>query len=270
MLRMSVDEHLLKEAEFGKLPFDIFALEKWDYSQPLEQDQEQWNRLAREWLNLDARGRHSLTPVATPTIDEINRVFVPHQTVRERNLSTKARMAHQSPVWLRTCYSPELASVYKGWVNSELDYVSRRGTQVLDDEALYAPFADDWSCVLLRVPAIADAVHYVFEDDGNLWNPREYFDPPGKGEEFMMPFYEAMVEEKTLLFLIDEEALRDKLVKILWLDIHGTCVWDNRLSPDQVLAFTGRMFDGASLAALYEEFPADPKLYKRSRILQID
>ncbi|KAI0856095.1 hypothetical protein F4860DRAFT_426685 [Xylaria cubensis] len=277
MATLPTDDQLLKQAELGKLPFDIFALENWDYARPIEQDQEQWDSLAQEWLDLDARGRHpyhcddeALPRIATATADHMNRVLVPHQTVRERNLSTRTGSAHRSPVWLRTCYCPELASVYTKWC-IDLEYELGHWAWVLDDEALYAPFAFNWSRVLLRVPAIADAVRYTYEDDGNLWDPREDCEPPGQDEEFKKMFYEAMVKEKTMLFLVDEEALRDELIKVLWLDINGACVWDNRLRPSQMLSFRGQIFDsGGSLAALYENFPDDPGLYKRGLLLTID
>ncbi|KAI0972270.1 hypothetical protein F4678DRAFT_56212 [Xylaria arbuscula] len=265
-------DQLLEQAALGKLPFDIFALEKWDYPQPVEQDQEQWNRLAQEWLNLDARSRHPYhnDNQTTATPDQMNRVLVPHQTIGERNVSVRAAEGHFAPVWLRTCYSPELASVYDEWT-VDLEYELHHWSQVLDDEALYAPFAAEWSRLLLRVPGIADTVRYTVEGDGNLWDPAEHYDPPGPDEDYKMPLYEAMIKERTMLFLIDEEALRDKLVKVLWLDIHGVCVWDNRLHSDQMLAFRGQTFDsGGSLAALYENFPDDPELYKRGLVLDVN
>ncbi|KAI0516869.1 hypothetical protein F5B22DRAFT_646603 [Xylaria bambusicola] len=228
----STADKIFEGAELGKLPFDIFALERWDYSRPVEQDQEQWDHLAREWLDLDARGRHPYHPLtpesreAPATAEQMSRVLVPRQTMKERNLSVVTEMGHGSPVWLRTCYSPELASVYTEWCDSmELDS--------LDDVG-------------------------------------EYYDPPGEGEEFKMPLYEAKLKEKTMMFLIDEEALRDNLIKVLWLDIHGACVWDNRLPPDDMLAFKGRMFDGGSLADLSEEFEDDEEMYERGAVLNIN
>ncbi|KAI0439809.1 hypothetical protein F4803DRAFT_23816 [Xylaria telfairii] len=272
----SADDQLLEEAELGKLPFDIFALEKWDYARPVQQDQEQWDRLALEWLHLDARGRHPYHGVedarrANATSEQMNRVLVPHQTNRERNLSVRAEMGRYSPIWLRTCYSSELASVYAEWRNSiDLESVLGHWSQILDDEALYAPFAADWSRVLLRVPAIADTVRYTYETDSIMRDVSEDYEPPGEDEEFKMPLYEAMIKEKTILFLVDEEALRDKLIKVLWLDIHGTCIWDNRLPPEKMLGFKGRMFDGGSLATLSEDFEDDAEMYERSTVLDIN
>lgn len=72
-----------------------------------------------------------------------------------------------------------------------------------------------------------------------------------------------------MLFLADKEALRTGLAKILWLDIHGACVWENRLDPRRLLAFQGRMHDEGSLAGLYEDCE-DPEVYKLGAILHVD
>ena len=208
--------------------------------------------------------------MAKATVDQMNRVLAPHQAIHERNISDEAGSGHLSPIWLRTCYDSELASVHDKWIY-DLEDSMGHWALILDDEALYAPFAADWSSVLYRVPAIADSVRYIFEDDGNLYDRAKFYDPPGKGEEYKIPWYEAMIKETTMLLLIDEEALREKLVKLLWLDIHGNCVWDNRLRADRMLEFRGKMFAiGGSLDALYENFPDDPKVYERGFILDID
>ncbi|KAI1764237.1 hypothetical protein GGR53DRAFT_327485 [Hypoxylon sp. FL1150] len=264
-------ETLDEEAGFGKLPFDIYVLERWDYSRAAEQDQQQWDDLARAWLALDARGRHpyhelSRTRQATPTPAEIERVLAPHQTVRERNLSLRTELGRYAPVWLRTCYSPELTDTYASWHSQDLGQVLGHYTQILDNEAVYASCAGDWSRVLLRVPAIADTVRYVYETDAAL--QADDWEPPGPGEEFKMPVFEAKCKEKTLLFLIDEEALRAGLIKILWLDIHGNCVWENRLNPRKKLEFAGRMHDGGSLGDLYEDYE-DEEMYESGAVLDI-
>ncbi|CAJ2512947.1 Uu.00g010660.m01.CDS01 [Anthostomella pinea] len=203
--------------------------EKWDLSRPVEQDQEQWNALARQWLSLDHRGRHSYHRLVQPgesaaTEDQMHRILTRHQTVRERNLSFWVHSGRNSPVWLRTCYLPELAVI-------------------LDDEALYAPLAEDWSRILLRVPVIPDTGRYSYGEEV-IEDLHDFDERPGPGEEFKLPLYEAALKERTMLYLIDEEALREKLIKILWLDIHGSCVWENRLRPDERLEFRGRMFEG--------------------------
>lgn len=154
-----------------------------------------------------------------------------------------------------------------------LDSSVLRQSQILDNETLYAPLADDWSGVLLRVPAIADTVRYYYETDSVMDDVSQYYDPPGEDEEFKRPLYEAMLKEKTLMFLVDEEALRTNLIKVLWLDIHGTCVWENKLPPDMMLTFRGRMFDGGSLADLTEGldgYVGETSMYESGAVLEID
>ncbi|KAJ2970859.1 hypothetical protein NUW58_g9575 [Xylaria curta] len=268
---MSSDE-LLEGAEFGNLPFDTFALERWDHTRPVERDREQWNDLAREWLGLDARGRHPYHSQDTPhpttaTSTQMERVLAPHQTLQERNLSLRTELGRGAPVWLRTCYSRVLAETYAEWCEEvDLETIVGHASQILDDENLYSPFADDWSGILLRVPAIADTVRYM-DNETEIYEER--YESPGSGEEFKRPLFEAKVKEKTMLFLVDEEALRTNMVKLLWLDVHGRCVWENRLRPDNLLEFHGRMFEGGSLADLYRENDT-PEMYQMGALLEID
>ncbi|KAI0113009.1 hypothetical protein F4814DRAFT_331908 [Daldinia grandis] len=267
-------DKLPEEAEYGKLPFDIFVCEKWDYSRATEEDQQQWNTLAREWLGLDAHGRHpyhelSYSNKTLLTTAQVERILIPRQTICERNLSARTHLGRYAPVWLRTCYSPELAETYAEWRKEDLEHLLGHSSQILDDEDLYASYADDWSRVLLRVPAIADTIRYTYETDDIVQETEEDFDRPGPGEEFKMAVFEAGRKEKTMFFLVDEQALRAGLVKILWLDIHGNCVWENRLDPHRLLEFRGRMFDGGSLADLYSECEyADT--YQLGAVLEID
>ncbi|KAI0197888.1 hypothetical protein F4808DRAFT_284725 [Astrocystis sublimbata] len=272
------DEQLLEGAELGKLPFDTFVLSKWDYTRPVERDQEQWDGIAREWLNLDPRGRHPYhgyddepaNAEVDATADQMNRVLVPHQTTRERNLSLRTEMGRYAPVWLRSCYDQELSSAYVEWLGGmELEHVLGHWSQILDDESRYARFADDWTRLLLSAPAIADTVRYVYETDASLQDPAEDYEPP-EDDERRLPLYEAMVRERTMLFLVDEDALRTGFIKVLWLNDHGACVWDNRLRPDQMLAFKGHLFDGGSLATLSEEWEDDETMWKRGAVIEVD
>ncbi|KAF3062406.1 hypothetical protein GL218_02918 [Daldinia childiae] len=166
-------------------------------------------------------------------------------------------------------YPECIAETYADWCKEDLEHLLGHWSQILDDETLYASCADDWSRVLLRVPAIADTIRYTYETDDIVQEDEEDFDRPGPGEEFKMGLYEAGRQEKTMLFLVDEQALRAGLVKILWLDIHGKCVWENRLGPHNLLEFRGRMFDGGSLADLYDgcEYV---DMYEPGALLEID
>ncbi|KAI8963209.1 hypothetical protein F5Y11DRAFT_163535 [Daldinia sp. FL1419] len=205
-----------------------------------------------------------------PTPTQIERVLVPRQTIHERNLSSRTCLGRYAPVWLRTCYLPELADTYTNWCKGDLEHLLGHWSQVLNDEALYSSCGDDWSRILLRIPAIADTIEYIFDNDGIIQEDEEDFEPPpGPGEEFKMTLYEAGRKEKTMLFLIDEEALRSGFLKIFWLDIHGNCVWENRLRPNNMLEFRGRMFDGGCLADLYDNCDY-VDMYEPGALLEID
>ncbi|KAH8889103.1 hypothetical protein GQ53DRAFT_767220 [Thozetella sp. PMI_491] len=99
---------------YGHLAFDVFAVENWDYSASLADDRAQWERLVHKY--------YALTPVERlpyhekselfkygnaqgPSYNQIAKVLEPHQTIRERLLSADHIY---KPLWLRTCYKPEL------------------------------------------------------------------------------------------------------------------------------------------------------------------
>ncbi|TRX93497.1 hypothetical protein FHL15_005469 [Xylaria flabelliformis] len=91
----------------------------------------------------------------------------------------------------------------------------------------------------------------VIPSSGNVsYSTLEDYKLPRQDEEFKTLFYEAIVKEKTILFLVSEEAPQNDLIKVLWLDINRACVWDKRLRPSQMLSFKGQIFgSGGSLAA---------------------
>lgn len=112
--------------------------------------------------------------------------------------------------------------------------------------------------MLLRCPAIVDTIRYRSEETaGRLLEEydenAEDEDAPGQGEEYKMAVYRAGRKEKTMLYLVDEEAVRTGLVKLLWLDIHGRCVWENKIDHSDLFDFRGRTMDGGSLKNLVAE-----------------
>ncbi|RSL92460.1 hypothetical protein CEP52_013810 [Fusarium oligoseptatum] len=50
-------DSLEPKAEYGRIAFDIFALEEWDYSRPRYADAEQWSMLVQKYLALQPRER---------------------------------------------------------------------------------------------------------------------------------------------------------------------------------------------------------------------
>jgi hypothetical protein len=137
----------------------------------------------------------------------------------ERNTGTSA--SRESPIWLRTCYAKDLAQNYIS-PRRHSSIVDDR--HILDDETLYSHLASDWRQILFRVPSIPDVVHLLGDpnlEEANITD--DMYDEPE--EEYQRPIYEAERVERTLVYLLDEEALREKVFKVIWLDVHGNCVW---------------------------------------------
>ncbi|KAI1817868.1 hypothetical protein GGS20DRAFT_459165 [Poronia punctata] len=115
--------------------------EKWDYTQPVVRDQEQWDGLAREWPMLGARGRHVCTMRRKSCLLGVGRQMLTWESASPSSLTTAwtkignrdreslALLPNRSAVFwcrirlsangnylsaprldtLRTCYSPDLA-----------------------------------------------------------------------------------------------------------------------------------------------------------------
>jgi hypothetical protein len=234
---------------------------KWDFSQPTDDDRSQWNTLVQEWLALDARGRHPyhLKSAASgleenaphlPSQDRIDRVLLPYQTVQERNAALSAHLGTQSPAWLRTCYNPGLAAQYSEFAAvKEHASISYQPSNIFDDEERYAELASDWRGILRKVPSIPDAFQMLGDPDVEIPD-RTNDDWEEAPEERQTNLYEAQKPMETLLYLIDEEALRQNVIKLLWLDRHGNCIWNNTIRPENIDALKGPIMQGYTLAEI--------------------
>lgn len=58
---------------------------------------------------------------------------------------------------------------------------------------------------------------YVYEDPNKEWGLV-------LEEEYKYAIHEAQKLEKTMLYLLDKEALRDKFVKVMWINAHRNYV----------------------------------------------
>ncbi|KAF2822788.1 hypothetical protein CC86DRAFT_372602 [Ophiobolus disseminans] len=232
------------EAQYGKLAFDQFVLERWDYTLSPPEDPLQWISSAKTWLTLSLAQRkpyhdksfavRSLLPGSPglPNQSQISRVLQPHQTISERNLSIPHFHRH---IWLRTCYDPALANKYHDLWNGE---------DVLDDETLYAS-ETGWEHILHRMPMLCDRDKWgtldecLFPYDENENRPPE--------SHHIFPLYDAAHREVFMFYLLDRQALEEGLITVLWLDNFGECVWWYRIHPDQVLEFEGGILSGCGL-----------------------
>jgi hypothetical protein len=121
----------------------------------------------------------------------------------------------------------------------------------LDDSNRYAfddRTPDHWRQVLARVPGITDFMG--IDDDRGVLKYRSW-----KNDEEIRAQYEDLddEEEKTLalkelefqvvLYLLDRVAIETGLIKMLWLDEHGSSAWENRVETSTIeplaVAFLG-------------------------------
>jgi hypothetical protein len=150
------------------------------------------------------------------------------------------------PVWIRTCYSPDLQGackeIYEAGLQDDQDRLL-----VLDNEELYGGYGEDWARLFLRLPLVPDAALYY--DDGS--HIRDYDDEPPDDERFL-PIHHASILEKQTVYLIDEQALRSNLVKLIFVDDHGHIVWHNTIAPDVVWEFEANYTNGGMLDRIQE------------------
>jgi hypothetical protein len=181
--------------------------------------------------------------------EQINRVLVPHQTLQERNFGHDPHVGTRA-TWLRTCYAPELDKSYEDMLGETCDTVVYP-EHTLDDADLY-DLEEKWDRVLNRIPTLCD----VYFNEGQ----HEWFlshDPPPPSDP-TFGLWDAALREVAMVYLIDRQALLEKLITVMWLDCHGECVWWYRIKADydQLMSFTGRLARTGGLMAFLEF--ADP------------
>jgi hypothetical protein len=181
-----------------------------------------------------------------PSNGEIDRALRPFQTRSERLISAQPP-GQTEPLWLRTCYDPSLASAYEDMFSDCYvgDASGIPAKCVVDEVGLYDwPGPDGWQNILTRIPGLCDVVQGSVEEDYEF-EDEEY---QHEGEEEDEALGLASFKSRVLIYVLDEEALRQKLVKMMWLDIHGNCVWRSKIKPDEVRDFGGGLKDGQTLA----------------------
>jgi hypothetical protein len=197
-----------------------------------------------------------------PTQGQIDRVLVPHQTVLERNLALRINDC----LWLRTCYEPSLAAAYEELTRSILSSADD-AHRVLDSEALYGSLGSDLAELFLRMPQLPDTVpYYGYPETEDL----PFRDGP-PDDQSMVPLYNAMVKEKLVIYLLDNEALQRNMLKVRWFNLSSNSVWWNWLSPLDTQSFEGHLFGlGHRLDYVLEMSDSDPALCEKGCIIQFD
>lgn len=190
-------------------------------------------------------------------MEQIQRVLAPHQTVQERNVCQRVASTVPDPVWVRTCYSADLEEAHEEMIGEAVGDEQRL---LLENRALYNNASPDLSEIFLRVPMLPDAGPY----DGNpaLDHPPLTMEQPEN--EARIPLWQAARKSMSVVYLLDEEALNEHLIKLLWLDIHGNVVWRNKVAPEYVETFQSRSSVGKMLFWHFSRFEDYPDILETS------
>jgi hypothetical protein len=166
--------------------------------------------------------------------------------VQERKIQPNGT---EDPVWLRTCYDIDLEEAYQelreGADLSEGYGLSNIASE-LDDSSLYN-FAADWKRVLIRLPEFCDYCAGSVSEDYDEWE--EFVE----GNSEMGELEKISRRISSVVYVVDEEAIRERLVKVMWLDYHGNCVWDNKSKPEDLESLRAGLIGGGSLYEMVEE-----------------
>lgn len=99
-------------------------------------------------------------------------------------------------------------------------------SSVLDDKNLYN-FEEDWSKILLRMPQLPDVVPYCnYPEDED----KDFMDDKPE-DEALLPIWKAELKWRSVHYILDREAQEKRLLKVIWLDLQGNCVWWNWMTP---------------------------------------
>lgn len=145
---------------------------------------------------------------------------------------------------MRTCYDPALESNYQDLLDTADPYHDI----VLDDEALYGQDGR-WECILQRMPMLCDRDTWGSLDEVPTYHHLE--DRPDENSP-TFEMWDATKREVAMVYLLDRQALQEKLLTVIWLDNFGECVWWYRVDPDQMLEFEGGIASGCGLNWYWE------------------
>jgi hypothetical protein len=134
-------------------------------------------------------------------------------------------------VWIRTCYAADLQDTWKSifatGIRSRIAGVAEEHYIVLDNEDLYDDCGEDWAKVFLRLPLFPEISDY---DDDLGQDVKPDYCERHDDETYDALHAAARLEEQTI-HLVDEQALRWNLVKLIHLDVYGKVVWYNMIAP---------------------------------------
>lgn len=200
-----------------------------------------WAKIMPLWPYHQATG-DSKKPLPDPS--KISRCLVPFQSRQERRICRKAERGRQVNV-VRTCYSDNLQDAWeqlRSYCISQTYELFPKG-ELLDDAQLY-DVGERWLEVLIRMPSLVDTIQGMVEED--------YEDALPWSDEDYETYEEGSVDRASLecvnmLYVVDEEALREQLVKMKWLDWRGESVWECKIEPKSMASMAGALANGLLL-----------------------
>ncbi|KAI1090521.1 hypothetical protein F5B19DRAFT_494345 [Rostrohypoxylon terebratum] len=174
----------------------------------------------------------------------MTRVLPSMQSIQERNFCAR-RLTHTSnePAIVRTYYGPvngeDRDDAFKVLTqNSSLGWcIGKNG--IWDDRTLY-DVGDDWHRVVLRVPGLGDEEATLGE--------REYYDgdgttldsiPPSANDRDQLDAWLSGKRLATRFYVVDREAMEQRMIKVFYLDPHGNAVWSHKFKADVMLEYAG-------------------------------
>jgi hypothetical protein len=90
------------------------------------------------------------------------------------------------------------------------------------------------------MPQLPDTVGYSgYPEDEDVplkLNPLEL------GEEHKARLHHAVLKARGIMYLLDKEALKKKMLKVVWMDLSGKPMWWNWLSPTAMQGFEGHYY----------------------------
>ncbi|KAG9256219.1 uncharacterized protein F5Z01DRAFT_649484 [Emericellopsis atlantica] len=251
------ERKLKKETQFGRIPFDLYALEKWDYDAPIDSDGDQWKTLVKSYLSLPRIQRRPYHEKANlfktqkndgsqPNLvrEKINRVLRPFQTNNERNLSELC--SSSNPVWVRLCYDKALESRYIEMVPSFDAHINTDMMRILDDKELY-DLDDDPE--RLRLKLLERMPGYCDKDRS------DYQANQGRSQRQNLQDLESLGDRMSSYFcFVDREAIEQDLYKIMWLDSYENCLLITKITPDELEDMTVMFGEGFSMEEAVESY----------------
>ncbi|KAH8889138.1 hypothetical protein GQ53DRAFT_723921 [Thozetella sp. PMI_491] len=246
---------------------DLFLLEQWDTSSPLQPD-EQMIQVFDRFTQLPMAQRQ----VYAQQVQDRGVWSAGHLPLADQDILSQARLYNErnvrSAIWLRTYYGPGSEDALAAIMSSvSPPVVAGGGNVVFSDAALY-DYGESWEHIFRRIPQLLEIARLgqnyeaevaeslqicqeferedraVVEENGGEW-PEDASD---LGQLYSQYHQAAQVG---IIYVLDEETLggpeevvSERKVLAAWYDGYGRTVRWNRMTPHEVLDTWGIIASG--------------------------